>query len=107
APTKARNEILKHAYRLRSRAKHSQMKEQNGVLAMKYRNLLVGCLALVLAGGAVAVSQFRMPAPDNPDLHDMLSQPKTEMRMHLYGAHRNEANGQSMNGKTLGFDHYR
>lgn len=71
------------------------------------RNFAAGALlAICLIGGIIAVSQIRYADPAVPDLQDMLHQPKTEMRMHLFGADRNNANGKTMSGKILGFDHY-
>lgn len=73
---------------------------------MKQKTALIGVALACIGGGVIAFSQMPPPQPASPDLHDMLATPKTQMQMQLHGANRNAANGKSMSGKTLGFEHY-
>lgn len=71
------------------------------------RKLATACCVALLAIGAVgtAVMQLGSSKENTPDLQDMLGQPKTAMRLHLWGANRDPKSGQSVSGMEQGRDY--
>ncbi|MBX9685672.1 MAG: hypothetical protein K2X27_03155 [Candidatus Obscuribacterales bacterium] len=74
---------------------------------MKRRIIFLALAALCFASAFSAFQKMRQAEKKMPDLMELLEMPKTAMQMRLYSAQRNAANGQSLSGKTLGFEYYK
>lgn len=70
------------------------------------KKALVCLLVATLAGGGLAISASPFVKKDEgPDLHDLLSAPKTVSTLRLYGANKDAKTGKSVTGKSVGTDY--